>query len=195
MKFPLCVLRFKGRRYRQDETMIGSKRSVPRRGFIQQPRVSEAQPWVAGHPSHNLKGFHKDGSSTMTELREFVMSPDVAFVEPFQGSRSRWRPTQGCATLTLGCWMKPLRGTDRKTPETRGRAAEQPDAGDATAVSTVHSDCTACGFDGRQELTEWAPLIFVRSAAEDCSNSFLRQNRHFSQGTITCKEIRHHAIG
>jgi hypothetical protein len=58
-----------------------------------------------------------------------------------------------------------LRGTDRKTPETRGRAAEQPDAGDATAVSTVRGGCTDSGSDGSQEVAEWAPLIFVRYAA------------------------------
>ncbi len=41
-------------------------------------------------------------------------------------------------------------------------AAYQPDAGDATAVSTARGACTVGGFDGRQKLTEWAPLIFVR---------------------------------
>ncbi len=74
------------------------------------------------------------------------------------------REKQACASLTLSCWLEPLRGADRKPPETRGRAAEQPDAGDATAVSTVRSDGTARGFDERQKLTEGAPLIFVRSA-------------------------------
>ncbi len=36
--------------------------SVPRRGYIQQPRVSVAQPWVTGTPSKTLKGFHKAGA-------------------------------------------------------------------------------------------------------------------------------------
>ena len=36
-----------------------NKRSLPRRGYIQQPRVSEAQPWVTRDFSQTLKGFHK----------------------------------------------------------------------------------------------------------------------------------------
>ena len=64
--------------------------------------------------------------------------------------------------------LKPLgvQSKPRRNLENERKAAYQPDAGDATGVSTVRGDCTVGGFDGRQKLTEWAPLIFVRSAAE-----------------------------
>jgi len=55
----------------------------------------------------------------MKDMCGIEMKSNAALVEPFQGSRSTWRPTQGCAALTLGCWIKPLRGTrqDRETIE------------------------------------------------------------------------------
>ena len=77
----------------------------------------------AGIHPQTPKGFHKMRAPTVTAMHGIEMIPDVVFVEPFQGSRSMWAPTQGCASLTLGCWMNPLRGKDRRSPETRRRAA------------------------------------------------------------------------
>ncbi len=53
---------------------------------------------------------------------------------------------------------------DRELSRQGADAAQQPDAGDATVVSTVRGNCTPRGFGGRQEVAEWAPLIFVRYA-------------------------------
>ena len=99
--------------------------SLPRRGCIHQPRVSEAQPWVGReiHPK-TLKGFHKIQPPKVAVLHGIEANRDVVLVEPFQGSRSMSTLTQGCASLTLGCWMQPLRGKDRRSPETRRNAAE-----------------------------------------------------------------------
>ncbi len=40
-------------------------------------------------------------------------------------------------------------------------AHNKANAGDAIALSTVHSVCTVGGFAGCQELVEWAPLIRI----------------------------------
>ena len=80
-----------------------------------------------GVPSLIVGGVedHVHISNTTRDMCGIEMRLDVVFVEPFQGSRPVRIPTQGCASLTLGCWMQPLRGKDRRSPETRRRAAEQ----------------------------------------------------------------------
>ncbi len=53
------------------------------------------------------------------------------------------------------------RSKPRRYREHERTAAYQPDAGDATAVSTVRGACSMGGFDGRRKLAEWAPCVRV----------------------------------
>ena len=99
------------------------------------------------------------GTLPMMKPYGFEISPALFFVEPFQGSRSMWLPTQGCASLTRGCWMKPLLGTDRKSQEIRGRVAEKAHSRNATAVSIVRGGRRAGTFAECQQLAEGAPLL------------------------------------
>ncbi len=112
--------------------------SIPRRGYIQQPRVSAAQPWVTGTPSPNPERVsQRPVLSTRVGSYGIEKDRDVGFVEPLQGSESPWHPTQGCAALTVGCWMKPLWGTDRRSPERKdGKTAYPCTSEDAEPVLT-----------------------------------------------------------
>jgi len=104
--------------------------------------------------SQNPTGFHKMRTSQVIAMYGMEMNPDVVFVEPFQGTRSILIPTQGGAALALGCWIQPLRGKDRRSPETRRRAAEPGGGMRTRARSDRPRRFSGRCSRGRQELSE-----------------------------------------
>jgi hypothetical protein len=82
----------------------------PRRGFTNQPRVSEAPPWVSGDQQiQTLKGFYR--AKAGVQGKAGICKTLSGFAHP------GWRFTQGGASLTLGWLVEPLRGSRRQPTE------------------------------------------------------------------------------
>ena len=90
-------------------------RPKPQGGFISEPRVSEAPPWVRDGKKRTLKGFNKNSpcSSWQTGCQASSFGPHDALgiIKPLQGLTGGNSTSQGGASLTLGFDIEPRWGS------------------------------------------------------------------------------------